>query len=183
MKKRTLFISLILAIVLSTLMPATALAAKPATFSANGMVSYISPGTVFPAGNSGRWVVAERELIGALAGDISGGFTMTYKANVESLETQAGNFHGTLIMDDGSYSFNVNGRSEPLQFVQWIEFPPQSGNYVPLMLLTISGDWTLTEGAQGHGNFDAQVLFIPTLEGHVGYIVNSSFNMAGQWKP
>lgn len=182
MKRKLWYVSLALALVLTTFMPISALAAKPVPFDASGTITYISPGTVFPAGKSDRWVVVERELVGEfLSGDISGEFTMTYKANVESMQTQAGNFHGTLTVSERSYVLNVNGKSESLEVLQWMEYPPGSGNWVPvLMKLAINGHWTFTDGARGQGSFDGWAIFIPTPEGHVGTIVVSSFTMTGK---
>jgi len=174
MKRRLLFISLTLALVLTTLMPSAAVAAKPASFGASGIITYISPGTVFPAGESGRWVVVERELSGTfLSGDIDGDFTMTYKANVE-LSTQAGNLHGTL--ETGPYVLKLNGKIQPLEMV-----PTPLG--IELPKLTIYGRWTFTDGARGQGNFEAWVIFIPTPEGHVQSIVASALNLTGKWQP
>ena len=96
---------------------------------------------------------------------------MTYKANVE-LATQAGNLHGTL--ETGAYTFRVNGKIQPLEMV-----PISPEIYLPK--LTINGQWTLTDGARGQGDFEAWVLFIPTPEGHVGTIIASSFTMTGNW--
>ena len=174
MKRRLLFISLVLALLLTALMPSTALAAKPASFGASGIITCISSGTVVPAGESGRWVVVERELGGTfLSGDISGDFTMSYKANVELL-TQAGNLNGTL--EAGTYVLKVNGKLQPLEIV-----PTPFG--IDLPKLTINGHWTFTDGAQGQGDFEAWVIFIPTPEGHVGSIVASAFNLTGKWQP
>lgn len=176
MKKRLFFISLVLALVMTTLMPVTVFAAKPADFSASGTITGISPGDVFPAGESGRWVVAERELTGTFPDgeDISGDFTLTYKANVE-LATQAGNLHGELAMNDGSYVLKVNGKIEPLVFVGW--FAPG----IPLYQLTINGRWTFTDGARGQGDFSASATFVPTPDGHVAFIVASTFDLTGKW--
>ncbi len=174
MKKKLLFVSLALALVLTTLIPAAALAAKPVSFDASGIVTYISPGTVFPAGESGRWVVIERQLNGTfLSGNINGDFTMTYQANVE-LSTQAGNLHGTL--KAGSHVLKLNGNIQPLEMI-----PTPFG--IDLPKLTISGRWTFTNGAQGGGEFDTWVIFIPTPEGHVGSIVASGLNLTGNWQP
>lgn len=174
MKGRILFISLALVLVLTALMPGIALAAKPASFDASGIVTYISPGTVLPAGESGRWVVVERELRGTfLFGNINDDFTMTYKANVE-LVTQAGSLHGTL--KTGSYVLKLNGKIQPLEMV-----PTPFG--IDLPKLAINGRWTFTDGARGQGNFDAWVIFIPTPEGHVDSIVASAINLTGKWQP
>lgn len=174
MKRGLLFISLALALVLTTLMPTAATAAKPVSFSTSGIITYISPGTVVSAGESGRWRVVERELSGAfLSGDINSNFTMDYKANIE-LSTQAGNLNGTL--EAGPYILKLNGKIQPLEMV-----PTPFG--IDLPKLTINGRWTFTEGVQGQGNFDAWVIFIPTPEGHVGSIIASAFNLTGQWQP
>lgn len=174
MKKGLLFISLALILVFTTLMPATALAAKPVSLEADGIVTCISPGTVFPAGESGRWVVVERELSGTfLCGDINGDFTMIYKANVE-LSTQAGNLHDTL--ETGPYIIKLNGDIQPLEMM-----PTPFG--IDLPKLTIKGHWTFTNGAQGRGNFDVWVIFIPTPEGHVDSIVASAISLTGNWQP
>ncbi len=201
MRKKVLFISLALALLLTTFMPAAALAAKPPPkvedFNATGAITYITPGDVKPAGNSGRFVVVERELGGALSGAINGAYTLTYKANVE-LATQAGTLHGTL--EAGSYVLQVNGTIEPLQpysgtlypFIGWFEVPgfgvvpiyyvPGFGLY-PIFELEINGQWTIVDGAQGNGDFKAYAAFIPTPEGHVAYIVDSAFGMTGKWQP
>jgi len=174
MKKRLLFTSLALALVLTTLMPVAALAAKPVPFGASGIVIYLSPGAVFPAGESGRWVVAERELRGTfLSGDINGNFIMTYKANVE-LVSQAGNFHGTL--EAGPHVLKLNGKIQPLEMV-----PTPLG--VDLPKLTINGNWTFNNGTQGGGTFDTWVIFIPTPDDHVSVIVASAINLNGKWQP
>lgn len=172
MRKRLLFTSLVLALVLTTLVPAAALAAKPASFYASGGISGISPGTVLPAGESGRWRVIEREISGSLSGDIDGDFTMAYKANVE-LATQAGNLHGTL--EAGSYVAKVNGKIEPLV---WLGVP-----FASAALLTISGHWTFIDGARGNGDFEATAVVVLNELGHVIWIPESSFTMTGQWQP
>ena len=178
MKKRLLVISLTLALILAALTPATAFAAKPVTFEAEGTIISITPGDVAPAGESGRYRVIEREITGDLSGGINGPFTLTYKANVE-LATQAGRFVGT--MEAGAYLLRVNGQIQPLEFSRWMEFPTDSGNYVPVMKLTINGHWTSIDGGRGNGDFTAEVYFVPTPEGHVAFIVDSSFTMTGQW--
>ena len=169
MKTKALLISLALALMLMTLAPATALAAKPQTFHADGEIMYISPGEVLPAGESGRWRVIERELGGVLLSEvegvptsISGPFTMIYKANVE-LATQAGNFHG--ILKTGEYSFKVNGKT----------------GLTPSFELTLSGHWNLAGSQQGQGKFYGWVAFEFDEQGHIIGIADSSFNMTGKW--
>lgn len=173
--KTKLVISLVMALLLVALMPATVLAAKPVPFTASGAATYIElGGSVFPAGDSGRWVVTSRYLKGYLASGIPGTFTLTYKANVDSM--QAGNLHGTLKMDDGSYTFNVNAKVQPLEVV-WFE-PYQT--YLPK--LTMGGHWNFLDGAKGEGKFGAWLIFIPQGE-HVGSVVASGFDVTGQWQP
>lgn len=169
-----LFISLMLALIMMALAPATALAAKPQLFYAEGGITYIEDTIIgdnaFPAGNSGRWRVVGREMGGELSGDINGSFLLTYKANVE-LATQAGNLHGDLVA--GGNNFKVNGKIQPLEMVE--TYP---GVYLPK--LTIDGQWSL-QGARGNGEFYGWVIFIPDEYGHVVMIVASSFVMTGQW--
>ncbi len=181
MRRSTLFISLFLALLLVVLIPASALAAKPAfsPFAASGNITYISPGTTFAAGQSDRWRVPERQLSGILNGDINGPFTVTYRANIESVQTQAGNLHGTLTA--GAYVLKVNGKIQPLAVVGFMEVAP--GIWVPKLQLTIIGHWTFIDGAQGNGDFTASVVFLPTPDGHVAYIIQSSFDLTGHWKP
>ena len=201
MRKKALFISLALALVLTTLMPATTLAAKPVMqdFNATGTIDAITPGKVIEAGTTGKWVVVERELTGSLSGDISGTFNMNYHAMVESIYTQAGDLQGWLTVDDGS-RVRVKGTIEPLDlywgdkypFITWYDLPgfglvrlyyvPDIG-VVPLFYLEINGQWTIVDGAQGNGDFTAYAIFIPTPEGHVYAIVDSAFVMTGKWKP
>lgn len=174
MKRRLLFVSLALVLMLMALAP-TALAAKPQPFYAAGVITGIEDTVIgdnaFPAGDSGRWRVVDRQIEGELlSGDITGSFLMTYKADVE-LVTQAGNLHGTL--ETGGYTFRVNGKIQPLEMV-----PSPLG--VDLPKLTISGHWSLVAGSgPGQGNFDAWVIFIPDEYGHVVAIVASSFVMDG----
>lgn len=178
MKKRLLFTGLVLALVLTTFVPAAAMAAKPVDFGASGIITYIElGGSVFPAGDSDRWRVASRYLEGTFlpGGDINGDFTLAYKANVDS--TQAGNLHGTItVVGEDSYVLKVNGKIEPLEIV-WFE---PLGTYLPK--LTISGHWTFTDGARGQGDFDASLIFIPSGE-HVGMVVAGAFDMTGKWQP
>ena len=173
MKRRLLFISVILAFVLANLMPAAALAAKPGLeeFNATGTISYITPGKVLPAGETGKWVVVKRELGGSLSGSINGAFTMNYHAIIESMFTQAGTLHGTL--EVGSYVLKVDGTIQPLE---WLGEP-----FASPALLTMSGQWRFTNSTWGRGDFSASVLFIPTPEGHVGSIIDSAFTMTGKW--
>jgi len=189
-KRHLLCISLVLTLLLTSLLPAPALAREKTDMSAFGNISYVSPGDTFPAGKSGRWVVAERELQGEFLSedpigqpmDIVGNFTMIYKANVE-METQAGNFHGTLSVDP--YALVVTGKSEPLIPVGWVywEVAPGYWTWMPKMKLIISGRYTFTAGAHGNGNFNAEIVFVPTLDGHIDTVFpdESQVSMSGKW--
>jgi len=198
MKRKLLCIILAACLVLSVVMPATALAAKGKAFDdfeATGTIDSISEGTVIPAGNSGRWRVSEREISGVLSGDdVDGVFNMTYKANIESVETQAGNLHG--ILEVGDYTFKVRGKIQPLQMVnsyfdstaeEWVplpfgkEYPEYPGVYW-LPRIDVEGSWT-HEGTQGNGTFSAWAIFTADPDtGHVVYIPFSEFTMDGKWK-
>ncbi|MDO8635373.1 MAG: hypothetical protein Q7R34_03880 [Dehalococcoidia bacterium] len=166
--KRGFLIGFVLFLTLAVLTPVPALAAKPVLFSAVGTITSISDGTVKPAGDSGRWVVVERELGGSLVGDINGSFTMAYKANVE-LATQAGDLHGTLQV--GGNILNVNGKIGV--GVTPIGYPG----------LIINGHWNFTKGAEGEGDLTAWVIPITDEYGHVTFILASSFDLTGQWQP
>ncbi len=174
MKKRMLFISLALVLVLTVLIPGAALAAKSQPFYAAGAITGIEDTVVgenaFPAGESGRWRVIDREITGQLSGDVSGDFVMNYRANVE-LATQAGNLHGNLVVDDAS--FKVNGKIQPLEMV-----PTPLG--IDLPKLTITGHWNLDGKGPGNGDFEAWVIFVPDEYGHVVMIIASSFIMEGK---
>ena len=178
MKKKALFISLVLALVLTTIMPASALATQKAPFVAIGMVNAITPGNVLPDGMSGGAQAIDRQLSGKLiCGNINGDFTITYKANFD-LETQGGNFHG--IMNVGSYVFKVNGKIKPQE-------SEQVGPY-SMTKLILDGNWTFAEGAQGQGKFHGWTVFIPTTEtdlataGYVEQSLYSFFSMSGDWQ-
>ena len=178
MKKRILFISLTLALIVMVLTPATAVAVKPQSFYAAGAIVDIEDtvidDNVFPAGNSGRWRVVDREIAGVLSGDVNGDFILTYKANIESGLTQAGNLHGNLVVE--GYDFKVNGKIQPLELVPVNLF--NEVYYLPK--LTIGGHWSL-QGAGGNGEFSGWVIFIPDAAGHVDVIVASFFVMEGKW--
>jgi len=172
MKRRLLIISLVLALALVAMTPAAALAdeGRPTKIEAYGEITGITAGIVTPLGESGRWRVIEREILGTISGDINGDFNLTYKG-VFKLEDQAGNFHGT--METGTYFLRVNGKVQPLEMVQ-------IGPEIYLPKLTITGHWTFTDGAQGQGDLNGWAIFIPTSEGHVGAIIASAFALTGQ---
>lgn len=179
------FVSLLLVLVLTLLLPAPVMAAGPQSFSAAGSITSVSAGTVLPAGNSDRWRVIEREVTGSLSGGgLDGAFTLIYRANVASLETQAGNFHGRLTA--GANVLEVNGKSEPIQFVTLIPNPnpnpaPGEPAYLPVFKLVISGHFTFIDGAQVNGTFAGWANFIPTPgAAHIGVILDNSFSLSGK---
>jgi len=182
MKKKLIFITLVIAVVASISIWTVVTAAKPGPFSASGTVATISEGDVVAIGNSDRWIVANRELTGTLSGSISGDFTMTYGANVE-LETQAGNLYGTL--ETGPYVIDLEGEIEPLIQVGWVywEVAPDQWDYMPKLKVKLSGQFTFDEGAKGYGDFIADIVFVPTIDGHVQDIFpnESLFTMSGKW--
>ena len=189
MKKR-LFISVALVLILTLLAPATVLAAKPVPFNATGEITSITDGTVKPAGDSGRWIVVERKISGKVTiSDITSPFTLDFDVNYTgnvAIYTQAGNIHGRITT--GSYVFNMNAKSQPLVLVGSLTLP--GIGEVPVYKLTITGHWSIIQGAHGEGDLSASVCFIPTPDGHVGQIVDSAwgfedstFNLTGQWQP
>ena len=167
-----LIISIVLALILVVVTPATVIAneGRLTKIEAYGEITGITAGIVTPLGESGQWGVIEREILGTITGDINGGFTLTYKG-VFKLEDQAGNFHGT--METGAHFLRVNGKVQPLEMV-----PVGPEIYLPK--LTITGHWTFIDGAQGQGDLDGWAIFIPTSEGHVGVIVASAFALTGK---
>ena len=74
----------------------------------------IDQGDVKPAGKSGRFVVKDRTVTGALTailpGSPEGRFTFVYGTNVPLL-TQSGQIHGTLSIAGGEIEARVSGRS------------------------------------------------------------------------
>ena len=179
MKGKILLIGLALALSSILSMPTPAFAAKPVEFSASGTISSISTGYVLPAGNSGRWVVHERELCGTISGDINGDFVLSYKANVN--ENQEGNLDGKLTVGQDAYIMRMNGKSQPMDFV-WFE---PFNTFLPR--LSINGNWTFIKGEQGNGNYEAWFVFIPYVDEqgnvHVGQIVSSALELNGKWQP
>ena len=188
MKRKLLCIILAACLVLSVVMPATALAAKGKAFDdfgATGLITFIDDGIVKPAGQSDRWIVSERIVVGEFLPfnsledpmSVTGPFTMTYKTNVDS--EQAGTFHGELV--SGELVFKVRGKSEMGDVVLGAyEFfpvlvlnPPGSDppydfiECVPVIFLALntSGGWTLIEGAKGNGTYEGTTIVAIGTEG------------------
>ena len=180
MKRKILLIGLTVALALVLLVPTAAFAAKPVAFLASGTISSISPGDVQPAGNSGRWIVHERDLYGTISGDINGDYVLNYRATVD--ENQEGNLAGKLtVQGQDVYNLSINGKSQPMEFV-WFE---PFNTYLPR--LSINGKWAFIKGEQGQGTFEAWFVFIPYIDEqgnvHVGQIVSSALEMTGKWQP
>lgn len=108
MKKRTILLSLLLCLALLVASASMAFAnskGKPTDFTATMTVLGISPDppTSIPPpaepGENLRWLVRDRVVLGMVSGDIAGGFSVVYDANVDL--NQAGTLHGTLDFDCG----------------------------------------------------------------------------------
>jgi len=186
MKMKLIMIA-ILALFLTSLIPGSALAASSDNsyqeFFASGIITGISEGTLSAAGKSDQWKVAEREIYGEfLSGDLQGDFVMVYKANV-SLPDQSGTLSGTLFTQQ--YDFEVNGTIDPVVFNGEWYMPPDPDNRfwgIPYLELAVTGNWSYKGGGiLLNGDFHAWLKFIPTPDGHVLQIVDSSFTMIGKY--
>jgi hypothetical protein len=182
--KRILIVSLVLAMAVTLLLPTGAMAAKPETFAASGVLTSIDQGNVKPL-SDGRWLVVDRHIEGKFlpsttgkANKLNGPFTITY-SGVFDLTTQAGSFLGKL--EAKSATLGITGKTQPFEIVGSTQVPDGQGGYitVPLCKLTISGHWIGIKGLDAKGEFNAWFVFIPTADGHVAAIVDSSFIMTG----
>lgn len=182
MKRRIAIFSLVLVLALIAVLPGAALAGNSSrgSFSATGVITGIERTDVgenaFPLGDTGKWLVKDRDIYGSIKGDIQGDFTLTY-SGIFSIETQAGCMAGTMTMIAGSRTFFVVGTIDPLQGVS-------VPGYGELPKLDISGYWTEKSARQygrfsgrQTGTFSAWVVFVPVDGGHVGPIIDSSFEM------
>jgi hypothetical protein len=156
-------------------------------FSVNGTITRIETGDVTPAGQSGRFIVRNRQITGTFTGSIGGTagvpFAITFDTNVP-LATQAGRIHGRLIA--GVYEANVTMASSTGATSVECEFPDGAtciitpgGNFVPGLLL--NGRVNFLSGANGRGSVTGWV--IPSLDdqGHIIGIVASQLMLSGQW--
>lgn len=175
MKRKILLPGLVLALILTMVMPMTALAVKPpATLIATGEIISITPGEVRPAGNSGRWVVKDRDIIINFGtGDLlEGDYTLTYHTNVvvdvEDEILQAGNLQGILTENDGDNALNVRGTISPAQAVS-DSFPltigvDPLGNPIEILVavhvIHIEGRWTFISGGPGNGTFTGDIFVL-----------------------
>ncbi len=172
-KIRVLIIGVAVALLAVGLLPG-AVTAKQQSMEAIGTIDYISGTVGSPDGNSGNYKVTSRTVTGTFtSGDLTGGYSMTYKANVD-LNTQAGNMSGQLSTDQ--YSIDVSGTSDP---VQWSPSSDSPMGYVGTS--SASGTWQL-HGGPGSGTFSTTFSFVPTIDGHIAYILpGSTFELKGQW--
>jgi hypothetical protein len=170
--KKILVISLLLALLLTLIMPTTVLASSPATFSAQGYMASIDTGNVNQIGHSDRWLVRNRTIEGQLlTGDLGNAAFELHYDGIFSLTTQAGSLIGTL--NTANASILVLGEAAPLTMVS-------VGPY-SLPMLTISGSWVGLRGLKANGDFQGYLIFVPTADGHVDYIVDSGFAMTGTY--
>ncbi len=178
--KRILAISLVLALALILLVPSTAMAAKPVAFAANGSLSGIDEGDVKPLGNSGKWLVSDRNIQGEfIDGDLEGAFTLTY-GGVFDISDQSGRLNGHLFTESGT--FTVTGETQPLVVLDYIVLPDGNGGIIifpTLCELTVTGHWAGLKDLNANGNFEAWFTFNVDMAGHVDTIFNSSFEMTG----
>jgi hypothetical protein len=162
---------------------APAFAGPHVPFSVSGTISTIDTGDVKPAGQSGRFIVRDRQITGAFMGSISAPFVITFDTNVP-LATQAGRIHGRLIA--GVYEANVTMASStgptPVECpmpdgVTCIATP--GGNFVPGLLL--NGRMNFLSGAKGQGSVTGWLIPIIDEQGHIVSIVASELAISGQW--
>jgi hypothetical protein len=172
-RTRAAVIGICLALLAVGLLPVAAMA-KQESMHAFGTIDYISGTVGFPAGESGNYKVMSRTVEGAfISGDLTGGYSMTYRANVD-LNTQAGNMRGQLTT--GTYTIDVSGTSYP---VQWSPSADSPVGYVGTS--SASGIWQL-HGGPGSGTFSTTFSFVPTTDGHIDNILSgSTFELDGQW--
>ncbi len=182
--KKILVLSLVLALALTLILPSAAMAAKtppvppapPSSFAAQGVMLSIDTGNVKEIGKSGKWLVKDRHIQGRFVnGDLGASpFTITY-SGVFDLATQAGNLAGKL--EAGENTIGIAGKVEPLTMFDI----GTSGSHMYLPKLTITGKWAGLKGLNANGSFEAWMVFVPTADGHVDYIVASSFAMTGKY--
>lgn len=162
---------------------APAIAGSPVPFSASGTILTIDTGDVRPAGQSGRFIVRDRQITGTLAGSISGPFVLTYDTNVP-IATQAGRIHARLIV--GVYEANVVMASSTGPTPVECDAPDGAtciatpgGNFVPGLLL--NGRMNFLSGANGHGSVTGWLIPIVDAQGHIVSIAASQLTLLGQW--
>jgi hypothetical protein len=139
----------------------------------------ITPGDVDAAGASGRFVVKDRTLSGVfLPGDISGPFSFTFGTNVP-LQTQSGQFHGSLNVPATGVQAAARGSSklagEPaLACLAACAVPgfPAGVPYAVAVSLDLTGSLTYTAGARGVAVIDGTItVAIDPDTGHILFLV------------
>ncbi|UCB43599.1 MAG: hypothetical protein JSV77_02840, partial [Dehalococcoidales bacterium] len=193
MKRKVLLVGLVLAMTLTMVLPATALAAKPpAPPIASGEIIGITAGDVLQAGNSDRWLVRDRDIVidfgtGAF---LEGYYFLTYHTNVtvdvENEILQAGNMQGfvrQLLGNDTETGepilsdkvLNVRGAISPA--VKWNEFLPDfefdinPGGPpifvdVNIYVIHVEGKWTAVKGGVGNGTFNGDIYVLIVEDDH-----------------
>ena len=156
-------------------------------FSVSGVILNIDTGDVKPAGQSGRFIVRDRQITGTFTGSIGGTagvpFVITFDTNVP-LATQAGRIHGRLIA--GVYEANVTMASSTGPTPVECETPDGAtciltpgGNFVPGLLL--NGRMNFLSGAKGQGSVNGWLIPLLDDQGHIVSIVASQLTISGQW--
>ena len=162
---------------------APAFAGPHVPFSVSGTILTIDTGDVKQAGQSGRFIVRDRQITGAFTGSINGPFVITYDSNVP-IATQAGRIHARLIA--GVYEANVTMASSTGATPVECETPDGAtciatpgGNFVPGLLL--NGRMNFLSGAKGQGSVTGWLIPILDAQGHINGIVASQLTISGQW--
>jgi hypothetical protein len=150
------------------------------TWQVNGEITGITTGTVQQI-DKDLWQVDSRQISGIFSGKIAGNFTITYSGQF-SLSTQAGEYEGTLNMDDGSLAMEIQGTTEPMEMVAY----QTAGGLISLPRLSLNGTWKSVPNQKGtiklksSGTYSAWLIFTPTADGHVDKIVDSSITLLGK---
>jgi hypothetical protein len=175
--KKLLLVSLMLALILALILPTAVVAGKPEIqpFQAAGILTDIDNGNVNQIGHSTLWKVSDRHIkVKFTQGDLNDNFILTYQG-IFDLYTQAGDFVGNLVQDNGDTKAMVFGQVAPLTFIP----VGKVGGGNPI--IQISGTWTGVSGLKARGEFQASMVFIPDEYGHVAEIVYSGFEMTGKY--
>ncbi len=167
----------------------SAFAGPPVPFSASGTILTIDTGDVRPAGQSGQFIVRDRQITGTLTGSIGGtagvSFVITYDSNVP-LTTQSGRIHARMIA--GVYEANITMASSTGPTPVECETPDgatclatPAGNFVPGLLL--NGRMNFLSGANGQGTVTGWLIPILDQQGHIVSIAASLLSLSGRWMP
>lgn len=178
-------------------------------FYALGFATSGDTGEVDAAGQSGRYVVKDRTIVGALidptTGSPNGSFSFTFGTNVP-LATQSGQIHGdgalNLAQADGSIRSIATSVAATATNVGACALTSPIGDPTQNFLLSISeqlevtGGFTFTNGDQGHGDVTATVCFVRDYvynyvvyglvgvgEGHIALFSGGVVNLSGEWSP